>query len=79
MRVAFFCTHKTYLYAQNEISYEYIQIFLLLNWPNQTVNKLTALVSKLAQSAITSLFENSYYSKHRICPDISLSIFVQTP
>ena len=22
----FFCTHKTYLYAQNEISYEYIQI-----------------------------------------------------
>ena len=26
MRVVFFCTHKTYLYAQNEISYEYIQI-----------------------------------------------------
>ena len=23
---SFFCTHKTYLYAQNEISYEYIQI-----------------------------------------------------
>ena len=22
----FFCTYKTYLYAQNEISYEYIQI-----------------------------------------------------
>ena len=28
MRVVFFCTHKTYLYAQNEISYEYIQILL---------------------------------------------------
>ena len=26
MRVVFFCTYKTYLYAQNEISYEYIQI-----------------------------------------------------
>ena len=26
MRVVFLCTHKTYLYAQNEISYEYIQI-----------------------------------------------------
>ena len=26
MRVVFFCTRKTYLYAQNEISYEYIQI-----------------------------------------------------
>ena len=26
MRVVFFCTCKTYLYAQNEISYEYIQI-----------------------------------------------------
>ena len=26
MRVVFFCTHKTYLYAQNEISYEYTQI-----------------------------------------------------
>ena len=26
MLVVFFCTHKTYLYAQNEISYEYIQI-----------------------------------------------------
>ena len=26
MRVVFFCTHKTYLYAQNEISYECIQI-----------------------------------------------------
>ena len=25
MRVVFFCTRKTYLYAQNEISYEYIQ------------------------------------------------------
>ena len=24
----FFCTYKTYLYAQNEISYEYIQILL---------------------------------------------------
>ena len=23
---SFFCTYKTYLYAQNEISYEYIQI-----------------------------------------------------
>ena len=23
---SFFCTHKTYLYAQNKISYEYIQI-----------------------------------------------------
>ena len=26
MRVVLFCTHKTYLYEQNEISYEYIQI-----------------------------------------------------
>ena len=26
MRVVFFCTYKMYLYAQNEISYEYIQI-----------------------------------------------------
>ena len=26
MRVVFFCTYKTYLYAQNEISYEYIEI-----------------------------------------------------
>ena len=26
MRVFFFCTYKMYLYAQNEISYEYIQI-----------------------------------------------------
>ena len=26
MSVVFFCTRKTYLYAQNEISYEYIQI-----------------------------------------------------
>ena len=26
LRVFFFCTYKTYLYAQNEISYEYIQI-----------------------------------------------------
>ena len=26
MRVVFFCTYKTYLYAQNEISYENIQI-----------------------------------------------------
>ena len=26
MRVVFFCTHKSYLYAQNEISNEYIQI-----------------------------------------------------
>ena len=26
MRVVFFRTYKTYLYAQNEISYEYIQI-----------------------------------------------------
>ena len=26
MRVVFFCTFKTYLYAQNKISYEYIQI-----------------------------------------------------
>ena len=26
MRVVFFCTRKKYLYAQNEISYEYIQI-----------------------------------------------------
>ena len=26
MRVVFFCTYKIYLYAQNEISYEYIQI-----------------------------------------------------
>ena len=26
MRVVFFCTRKTYLYVQNEISYEYIQI-----------------------------------------------------
>ena len=26
MRVVFFCTYKTYLYAQNKISYEYIQI-----------------------------------------------------
>ena len=26
MRVVFFCTHKTYVYAQNEIPYEYIQI-----------------------------------------------------
>ena len=26
MRVVFFCTHKMYLYAQNEISYEYIQM-----------------------------------------------------
>ena len=26
MRVVFFCTHKTYLCAQNEISYKYIQI-----------------------------------------------------
>ena len=25
MRVVFFCTYKTYLYAQNEISNEYIQ------------------------------------------------------
>ena len=24
----FFCTYKTYLYAQHEISYEYIQILL---------------------------------------------------
>ena len=28
MRVVFFCTHKTYLYAQNEISYEYIPFAL---------------------------------------------------
>ena len=27
MRVVFFRTYKMYLYAQNEISYEYIQIF----------------------------------------------------
>ena len=26
MRVVFFCTYKSYLYTQNEISYEYIQI-----------------------------------------------------
>ena len=26
MRVVFFCTYKTYLYAQNEISYEHIEI-----------------------------------------------------
>ena len=26
MRVVFFCTRKTYLYAQNEISYDYIHI-----------------------------------------------------
>ena len=26
MRVVFFCTHKRYVYAQNEIPYEYIQI-----------------------------------------------------
>ena len=26
MRVVFFCTRKTYLYSQNKISYEYIQI-----------------------------------------------------
>ena len=26
MHVVFFCTSKTYLYAQNKISYEYIQI-----------------------------------------------------
>ena len=26
MRVFFFCTYKTYLYAQNKIYYEYIQI-----------------------------------------------------
>ena len=26
MRVVFFYTHKTYLYAQNEISYGYIQV-----------------------------------------------------
>ena len=26
MRVVFCCTYKMYLYAQNEISYEYIQI-----------------------------------------------------
>ena len=26
MRVVFFCTYKMYLYAQNEISYEYVQI-----------------------------------------------------
>ena len=26
MRVVFFCTHKTYLYAQNDFFYEYIQI-----------------------------------------------------
>ena len=26
MRVFFFCTYKTYLYALNGISYEYIQI-----------------------------------------------------
>ena len=26
MRVVFFCTYKMYLYAQNEISYEYIPI-----------------------------------------------------
>ena len=37
MRVVFFCTHKTYLYAQNEISYEYIQniaLKIILNWMN---------------------------------------------
>ena len=26
MRVVFFCTYKMYLYAQNKISYKYIQI-----------------------------------------------------
>ena len=26
MRVVFFCTRKTYLYARNKISYEYTQI-----------------------------------------------------
>ena len=26
MRVVFFCTYKTYLYAYNKVSYEYIQI-----------------------------------------------------
>ena len=30
MRVVFFCTYKTYLYAQNKISYEYIQLIIVL-------------------------------------------------
>ena len=37
MRVVFFCAHKTYSYAQNEISYEYIQICMNLQIATQLI------------------------------------------
>ena len=51
IRVDFFCTYKTYLYAQNEISYEYnysnIVLKIVLNCINLQIATQHPVIKKL--------------------------------